>query len=709
MKNINKLLNSMTLREKIGQCVMIEPVFLLNRLNEENGNYSGLTDEKFLDKIINEYHIGFLLFGGVTRIKDDLPSDWASYLDTVNKYVNRNSKIPMLYGVDAVHGVNFVKGTTIFSHNLGVVSTWNPSLAEDYMDVVGKELETIGINLNFAPTIDISRDQRWGRVYESLGEDPLLASRFSFALVNGLQKNKRVGACAKHFVGYGESNYGFDRTPADISERVLNDIHIPPFKAAIEAGVKSIMVNGGDLNGIAVPASKKLLSQTLKGDLDFKGIVMSDWEDVSRLVTRHRIAKNKTEAIKRAFNAGLDMSMVVSDLETIDIMENLVNNNEIEMSRLNQAVTNILKVKLELGLFEKHEIDVDNVNQKIESSNSKQIAKKIAEESFVLLKNDSNRLPLSNSNQKILVTGKTANSKRHLCGGWTLNWASANEEDLDFKTITQALNDFSKEIQFTYASNINQLRELDLSTFDNIIAVVGEEPHSEWLGDSYSLEIESDEKEILQFLKDSKRDVIVVSLLARPQDVQWIDDFAKAILWAYTPGSEGAQAIVDTLFGKVSPSGKTPITFPKSSNQIPIYYNMRGYLSGEIISKYEPLYPFGYGLSYTTFKYSNLEVEESISTDEDLYVSIQVRNTGNYKSKEVVQLYITDLYASVSRPLSQLKDFQKIELSPNQSKQVKFKVAKEDLSFYDEFMNKVNEPRDIKVSVSDIDKVIHIK
>lgn len=709
MDRVKNLIATMTIKEKIGQCVMIEPVFLLENLNQKKPIYSGLLDEQFLDKILNEYHIGFLLFGGITRIKNDLPSDWAEYIDGVNRFASKHDKIPLLYGVDAVHGSNFVKGTTIFPHNLAISSTWNPNLAEEYMDVVGKELETIGINLNFAPTIDVARDQRWGRVYESLGEDPLLASRFSSALVTGLQKNKRVGACAKHFIGYGESNYGFDRTPADLSDRVLQEIHIPPFKAAIEAGVKSIMVNGGVLNGIAVPASKAILTNTLKEEMNFKGIVMSDWEDVSRLVTRHRIAKNKREAIKKAFNAGLDMSMIVSDLETVDLMVVLVQNNEITMTRLDQAVENILNVKMQLGLFEKKTIDVATVNQKIHMSKSKNIAKKIAEESFVLLKNDSNILPLSSKKQKILVTGKTANSKRHLCGGWTLNWASANEEDLDFDTLIEALRKDSNDCEFTHISEVQDLQKINLSSYDNIITVVGEEPHSEWLGDSYTMDIEEDEREILEYLQKSEEDIIVVSLLARPQNVKWIDKFAKGILWAYTPGSEGAQAVVDTLFGRVSPSGKTTITFPKSPNQIPLHYNMRGYLSGEIISKYDPLYPFGYGLSYTTFEYSNITVKDTISTEDDLTLSVEVKNTGEYKSKEVVQLYITDLFASVSRPLLELKAFQKIELEPNESQKVLLKVSKEDLSFYDECMIKVNEPRDIEISISNIKKVIHIR
>ena len=268
MNRINELLNRMTIKEKIGQCVMIEPVFLLEALNKNN-KYSGLLDENFLNLIVNEYHIGTILYGGVTRIGNDLPLEWANHFNTINQYVRRHHKIPLLIGVDAIHGVNFVKEMTIFSHNLGVASTWNPTLAEAYMDIVGKELEAIGINLNFAPTIDVARDQRWGRVYESLGEDPLLASAFSKALVTGLQKDKQIAACAKHFVGYGESNYGFDRTPADISERILKEIHIPPFQAAIEAGVKSIMVNGGDLNGIAVLASKKVLKQTLREPMFF--------------------------------------------------------------------------------------------------------------------------------------------------------------------------------------------------------------------------------------------------------------------------------------------------------------------------------------------------------------------------------------------------------------------------------------------------------
>lgn len=703
--NIDELLKNMTIKEKIGQCVMIEPVFLFESINE-NDKYTGLQDEKFLNLLINEYHIGTILFGGITRIENDLPIEWARYLKKINDFSRKSNKIPMLIGVDAIHGVNFVKGTTIFSHNLGVASTWNPKLAETYMDTVGKELVGMGINLNFAPTIDVARDPRWGRVYESLGEDQLLASRLSTALVTGLQKDKQIAACAKHFIGYGESNYGFDRTPADITERTLKEIHIPPFKAAIEAGVKSIMVNGGDLNGIAVPASKKVITNLLKEELNFHGIVMSDWEDVSRLITRHRIARNKSEAIKRSFNAGLDMSMIVSDLETLELMEKLVRNNEITMERLNQAVKNILQVKADLGLYKQDYIDLIKTDNNGYKESTRLVAKQIAEESFVLLKNDF-VLPLNNDHKRILLTGKTANSRRHLCGGWTLNWASANEEDLHFETIYDVLSKKSN-LDVVYAENLNELKNVDLSKFDKIISIVGEEPHSEWLGDSYDMEIEQDEKDILEYLRDLSQSVIVVSLLARPQNVKWIDDFAKAILWAYTPGSEGAKAIVDMLFGVVSPSGKTPITFPKSANQVPLHYNMRGYFSGEIISKYDPLYPFGYGLSYSKFEYSELDALDSIKQNETLIVKVKVKNIGKFIAKEVVQLYMTDMYASVNRPLKQLKAFEKIELKPDEEKEVTLTVTSYDLSFYDEFMNYVNEPREVKIMVSNLEKVIKI-
>ncbi len=704
-KEIKDLLSQMTLREKLGQCVMIEPCFCVNELNndENDEHYTGVLDPKFLDKLLNEYNIGLFLFGGVSTIGDGSPREWADYISKVNDHVEKTRlKIPMLFGTDAVHGVNFIKGSTIYSHNLGVTATWNPELVEMYAKTVATEFSSIGFNCNFAPTIDVARDQRWGRVYESLGEDSYLASIMSKSLVKGMQGNGDVVATAKHFIGYGESSNGMDRTPADLSERSIIETHVPPFEAAIESDVQAIMINGGDVNGTPMPASKKLMTDLLRKRLGFKGVTMSDWEDVYRLLSRHKVVKSRKEGIAKAFNAGLDMNMAVSDLKAVDILEELVEEGKVSMERVDEAVGNVLRVKFKMGLFEKKPLDVDNAAILVGSDESKKIAKQLALESMTLLKNENNLLPLSKNLKSILVTGRCANSKRHLCGGWTLGWASANEEDLNCKTILDAIKaKVSLSTKITYVSDAKELKELNLSRddFDICISVVGEEPHSEWLGDSMTMKLEQMEEDMLKVSFETGIPVVMVSVIGRPQHMIWADEYIPSILWAYVPGTEGAEPIAEVLFGEYNPSGRLTISFPKDANQIPVVYNARSYECDEIKTKYEPLYPFGYGLSYTEFKYSDLIVKEKVEIGKGLEVSVKVKNIGKVDGAEVVQLYLKDMYASVTRPLKSLKAFEKVFLKAGEERVVILKLGIKELSLFDEYLNLVEEKREIEVQI----------
>ena len=704
-EKVSTLINSMSIREKVGQTVMIEPVFCLEDLNKKGMGLSSITDPRFLDILFNQYKIGFLLYGGVTRIGNDHILDWAGYIKEVNKYIQEHDYLPVFYGVDAIHGVNFVKGTTIYPHNLGAISSWNTELVSNYMENVSKELHSMGININFAPTIDVSQDQRWGRVYESFGEDPFLASKMSKAMVEGAQKASKVAATAKHFVGYGASNTGMDRTPADISERSLKETHLPPFVEAINSDVKSIMVNGGDLNGTPIHVSRRLLIDTLRKDLGFNGFTMSDWEDVHRLVERHKVVRSKEEALLRAFNSGLDMNMAVSDLHTVDVLEKLVQEGKIKEEYLNEVVSRILRVKFELGLFDFEEINLEKVSKREHLNESKELAEKLSLESLTLLKNEDNLLPLSKDIKSVLLTGKAANSKRHMCGGWTLNWASANEEDLDFPTIYDVLKQrLGSGVKLTYCDSLESLNKLNPfeEDFDVCISVVGEEPHSEWLGDSYDLAIEEDEMEVLKRVTKTKIPTVMVSLIGRPQKMCWMDKHIQSILWAYLPGSEGSKPIVDVIFGDENPSGKLPITFPKDANQIPILYNARRYDSYEIQTKYEPLYPFGYGLSYTTFAYKDLEVVNHVELGKDVEVKVTVTNTGKMKGTEIVHLYLTDVYASVTRPMRSLKGFDRVTLNPGESKVVSIILTPKEFSLFDEYLNFVQEPREIDIHIKDL-------
>jgi len=711
-QKVHDILSKMSLREKIGQSVMIEPFFLYQKLRGQDiKHYRDLLDPTFLDQILDEYKIGFLFFGGVSTLGEDLTEHWAQFIKEVNEYArNKGVKIPLFYGSDAVHGVNFIKKSTIYTHNLAVASTWNVDLAERYTRAVGKELAAMGMNVNFAPTIDIARDHRWGRVYESLGEDAYLASKFSQAFIRGFQKDNQIAACAKHFLGYGESSNGMDRTPANLSERSILENHLPPFEAAINAGVKMVMVNGGDVNGVPMPASKKYIKKLLKKQLNFQGAVMSDWEDVVRLKDRHHIARSKKEAILKAFSAGVDLNMAVTDFETIHIIEELVEEGAISMEQIDDMAKRIIQIKVELSMFENDDIDVEEAVKLCNNESSRALAKELALESFTLLKNKDKILPLSKDIKSILVTGKTANTKGHLCGGWTLGWDKAKEEDLFFETILQALMKRYPNIDIVYAEDVFDIDAIDFKQkdFDLCLSVVGETPHAEWLGDSFDLSIEEKELSLLKTAHATKLPIVMLSLIARPVDMVWAHEHVDAILWAYNPGSEGAHAIVDVLFGDFNPSGKLAMTFPKNANQIPIIYNARKYISRDITTKYDPLYPFGYGLSYTSFKYDHLKVPKQVKQGEDLLVSVDVSNMGDCPGQEVVQVYIEDQYASVTRPLKSLKAFKKIYLKVNQSKIVHFTLTRDDLSFYDENLEWVEEKRVIDIYIGDLKKSVEI-
>jgi beta-glucosidase len=707
-QEVEKLLAGMTLREKLGQCLIIEPCFCIHeRTNEEFGEeYSDVLDPKYLAKLLDEYKIGAFLFGGVSRIGDGSAAAWAGYIAKVNEYAKTTRhKIPMLFGIDAVHGVNFMKGSTIYTHNLAVAATWNTELTKQYAATVGAELSAIGFNLNFAPTIDPARDVRWGRVYESLGEDPFLASMISQALVEGMQCGGDLAACAKHFIGYGEARNGMDRTPADLSERAILEMHAPPFEAAIKADVLTMMVNGADVNGLPMPVSKRMLNGLLRDKLGFKGITLSDWEDVERLYSRHKVVPTQKDSIIRSFNAGLDMNMAVNNIGAVDVMEEAVEIGSIKMTRVDQAVRNILLTKYKLGLFSRPPLDVAQAFARVGSHKSRGLAKQLALESITLLKNANDILPLAKNLKSILVTGRAATSKRHLCGGWTLGWAGAKEEDLDCETVLDALKaTVSPNTRVKYVVDPDQLAELDLAqeNFDVCISVISEEPHAEWVGDSMELCLEDDEDKILKASVATGIPVVMVSVIGRPLNMSWADANVAAMLWAYLPGTEGAAPIAELLFGDANPSGRLPISFPRDGSHLPVVYNARSYQSGEISTRYDPLYEFGHGLSYTQFEYSNLQVTSKVKVGDNLTVSIMVKNVGKIAGDDVVQLYLKDQFATVTRPLKSLQAFIRVSLQAGAYETVTLTLSPRELSLYDEELNFVEEPRVIDILIGNL-------
>jgi beta-glucosidase len=471
------------------------------------------------------------------------------------------------------------------------------------------------------------------------------------------------------------------------------------------------MVNGGDVNGVPMPVSKSMLNGLLRERLGFKGITLSDWEDVERLYSRHNVVKNQKDAIIRAFNAGLDLNMAVNNIAAVDVMVEAVEEGDIEMARVDQAVRNILLTKFKLGLFSQAPLDVDHAAQRVGSAESKALAKQLALESITLLKNEGNILPLEKNLTSILVTGRAATSKGHLCGGWTLGWAGAQEHDLDCATVLDAIKaSVSQNTRITYITDTSELSRLDLvaENFVVCIAVISEEPHSEWVGDSMELGLEEAEDQILRASVATGVPVVMVSVLGRPLNVSWADANVAAMLWAYLPGTEGAAPIAQLLFGDANPSGRLPISFPKDASHVPVVYNARSYQSGEISTRYDPLYEFGHGLSYTEFTYANLQVVDEIKVGENLVVSVAVKNVGKRSGDEVVQLYLRDKFATVTRPLKSLQAFARVSLEVGESETVMLTLSPRELSLYDAALNFVQERRTIEVMIAELSSTFQI-
>ena len=431
---------------------------------------------------------------------------------------------------------------------------------------------------------------------------------------------------------------------------------------------------------------------------------MSDWEDVYRLQSRHKITADKKEAIARAFNAGLDMNMAVADIGAVDIMVELVEEGRITIERVNAATRNVLNMKFKLGLFAQSPFDVDNADTLTGNRESRTTARNLALQSMTLLKNEQNLLPLSKNASSILLLGRHASSKRHLCAGWTLGWGGAEEEELNCRTVLDAIRAIvSPDTTITHIEDLEQLQALDLAAapFDICISVISEEPHAEWLGDSMDLKLEDSEAQMLEAAAATGLPVALVSLLGRPLNISWAAENIPAILWAYSPGTEGADAIAHVLFGDFNPCGRLPLSFPRDATQIPVVYNARSYVSDEISTRYDPLYPFGHGLSYTQFEYSDLQAPPTVRVGQGINVSVKVKNIGRVDGTEVIQLYLKDRYASVTRPLKSLKGIERVFLKAGEQQTVNLTLTPRHLSLYDENLKLVEESREIEIQIAD--------
>ncbi|MGE5437940.1 MAG: glycoside hydrolase family 3 N-terminal domain-containing protein [Syntrophothermus sp.] len=712
-QKVKELLSKMTLEEKVGQMTQVS----IHAITKTPGtkDQKHVLDLQKLEDAVVKYKVGSIL--NVYDVAHSVEY-WNEVISKIqDAALNKTKlKIPVLYGIDAIHGATYTKGSTLFPQSIGMAATFNTDLIKKAGEITAAEIKASGISWNFNPVMDIGRQPLWPRLWETFGEDVYLAQQMGKNLIIGQQQSGyKVAVCLKHFAGYGLPMNGKDRTPAWISERMMKEYVLPPFQAGIDAGAPTIMVNSGEVDGIPSHSDYHLLTEILRNEMKFKGFVVSDWEDIKRLYTRDKVADSPEEAVRMAVMAGVDMSMVPYDFSFYDILLKLVKDGKVPMKRIDEAVSRILKVKFDLGLFD-NPYQEAALRNKFATEDSKNINQQAANESIVLVKNDNNILPLS-KDKKILVTGPTANMLSVLNGGWTITW-QGNEETLypqEKNTVLEAIiekvgKDNVKYVEGTgFDKDINTVDAVNSAKdVDVVLLCLGEKAYCETPGNINDLTLDEAQLNLASELIKTGKPVIVLMLEGRPRIIRKIVDGSNAILVGLLPGMEGGNAAANILFGDANPSGKLPITYPKYPNAI-YHYDYKPLENFDGMS-YDPQWGFGYGLSYTTFSVSDLKIDkDKINKTDNIKVTVNVKNTGEKAGKEVVQLYLTDLYGSVSRPVKQLKGFQKIALNPGEVKTVEFTIEPEHLSFIGRDNKRIIEAGDFKITVGNLEKSFSVK
>ncbi|MCL4133913.1 UNVERIFIED_CONTAM: hypothetical protein GTU68_032145 [Idotea baltica] len=709
---ITNLLSELSLEEKIGQMTQLT----ITSLIEMNGEQA-LRPIRFKDDVMKEafgtYRIGSVLNVPAAGIG---PAEWQAMIETLQAKAKKNgTHIPVLYGVDSIHGASYTYGATFFPQQIGMAATRNRELVEELGRITAYETRASGIPWNFSPVVDIARNPLWPRMWEGFGEDVHLCSALGISLTQGYQGENigdptRVAACLKHYLGYGHPLSGMDRTPAWIPERFLREYYLPPFKAAIDAGAATIMINSGEINGIPVHADPFILTDILRGELGFEGVAVTDWQDIIYLHTTHRISHNNRESVKKAVLAGIDMSMVPWGFSFSKDLISLVNDGEIPMDRIDEAVGRILKLKADLGLLDE---TLSFEYEKFGSAEHHAAAITCTQESIVLLKNDG-ILPLPHS-KKILITGMASNSVKILNGGWSHTWQGhdSSVDNPQGKSILTAFQELLGRDKISFAQGTFFDEEADSQAAielakeaDFIVACVGESPYTENPGNIFDLNLPKIQKEFVQQLAKTGKPLILVLIEGRPRIIREIEPLASAVVMGFLPGDFGGQAIAEVIMGKVNPSGKMPFTYPQYVNNFINYdhkFSDKGHLDTDD-EYYVPQFPFGHGLSYTTFTYSHLSTDKTIidTQGESLTISVKVTNSGNRAGKECVELYIRDEVASISPPVKRLRGFEKIELDPGESQTVQFTISALDLAFVGIDNQWITEPGQFTVMVNQL-------
>lgn len=721
-QRVESLLSKMTIEEKVGQMtqVTIDMILQNDKLDE--------IDERKLKAAILEKKVGSILNvkgHAYTREK------WLEIITRIQDVATKESDagIPILYGIDAIHGSSYLQGSVLFPHNIGMAATRNPALVADAASITAKETRSLGIPWNFDPVLDLGRQPLWSRFEETFGEDVYLVSTMGAATIRAyegddLASPNHVASTMKHFLGYSYPSSGKDRTPSYIPNNMLQEFFLVPFRKAVEAGASTVMINSGEVNGVPVHASKYLLTTVLRDQLNFKGVAVSDWEDVIRLHTRHRVAASPKEAVRMAVEAGLDMSMVPLEYSFYDLLLELVKEGTISEERIDLSVRRILKLKYDLGLF-------DNPyppTQKLLMSNSiaEEAALEATLESLTLLKNQDGVLPLK-SDAKVLLLGPAANNVTSLHSSWSYTWQG--NDDREYPTTTLTIKEaFEKKLGAENVISKSTRGYQDVENYatdwvvnaaknvDYIVLCLGEHAYAEGPGVIDDLTLDDKQLQLATTAIATGKPVVLVLVEGRPRIISSIEPGIKGILMAYRPSTMGAEAIVKVLTGDYNPNGILPFTYPRKSGDILTYDHKYSEGVREDVPNvygngaYRPQWPFGFGLSYTQFEYSNIKTDKhSYLATDSIRVTVKVKNSGERDGKLSVELYSQDLYSTITPSFKRLRGFNKVHLTAGGEKEVNFVILASDLAFVNEQGGWVTEPGDFNLLIGNQSAAIKIE
>jgi beta-glucosidase len=733
---LSDLMARMTLEEKVGQmCQYVGLEYLkkqkrnkrsagdASKLNKDAFAMYGLSESEIIQEIID---------GKIGSFLHVLDPEEVNYLQGFA--LQSRLKIPLIIGIDAIHGNAMVRGTTVYPSPISIAATFTNDFAYDVAKQSAREMRATGSQWTFMPNVDVARDPRWGRVGETFGEDPFMVGEMGKAMIMGFQgedfsKPNNVIACAKHMIAGSEPLNGLNISPMDVSERSLYEIHLPPYKKAIDAGVYTIMAAHNELNGIPSHMHKGLMTDLLRNEWGFDGFYVSDWYDIKRIWSYHKVARNYKEASLFSVEAGMDMNM--HGPEFYDFIVALVKENKLSIDRVNEACSKILYAKFQLGLFENRLVDTSKVYENIFIKSHLDKAEEIADNSITLLKNN-NSLPINNSNAKrILVTGPNAHNHTTL-GDWHFEQPEENVVTI-FEGIQQVGENYNHKVDY-YDSGI-KIRNIqdskikataEMSTnYDHVFVVVGDNSlRYTWEGGKSFQKTAGENKarsflglpgkqlDLVKSIYEKNKNLTVIYVSGKPISEPWIEDNIKSIIHAWEPGSMGGKSMGKIVFGEINPSGKMPMTTARSVGQLTMVYNHKptNYIHKYAFEKTKPLYRFGFGLSYTTFSIS----KPTLSTSKwdgtgKVIVEVDVKNTGKRDGMETVQLYIRDLFSSVTRPVLELKGYKKVNVAPGETKRVTFSLALDDFAFYDREMKYKAEKGEFNILVGNAANLAKLK